>query len=1125
MPSMPNAGLQLVTSTRLEDLAACLVAIRDADPLPPLRCETVVVPSRGMASWLGVRLARAEGLLASTEFPFPLRWAGDLVGRLGIEGAPGPEEADPFGAEVLVWRIHALLAGLDAVGADDRVILQPLERYLDAEEREGRALELARRLSAVFVRYQVHRPFALRRWERGESFEEQAEHPHEAWQAWLWRRLRAEAPDRLPLSERLLAALEALDAGARDPGGDDRLVVFGLNALPPLLMHLIAAVSRQREVHVLALVPTQEYWVDLVDERRQLREQARAVRASAIDPAPLPEVEIAHPLLASMGRASREFQWLWTGNDVFVAAHRALEPSVPRVDDSLLHRLQSDLEAAVDPRVRAPSSFDRSDRSIRVHRCHGEMREMEVLRDEVLRALEDGAAHEPGDVLVLVPDLDRYAPVARAVLGRALPTRDGRRRLPVRIADRRAAERQPFARLLLRWLELVDGRRGVVELLDLLEIEPFARRYGLQLADLPLLRDRVRRAGIVWGSDPQQRARRFQLPPLDGGSWREGMRRLLLGIVTGPGADPIDGELPVADVTTSAATTVARFLEAMQDTLGLLDRLEDAAGLKECVQQLRAGLLAVTEPAGQNDWEQRAEVVAALERMETAAERFDLRAPVAPVVLATELAAQLDEASAGRGFVSGGVTVAELRPMRSLPYRVIAVAGLDADSFPRRDPPPGFDLVAARPRPGDRSLREDDRQLFLELLLSARERLILSFVAWTAHEGKPRARSVCLDELLDTLDRSAEFVDGDRRRPASEAVVVDHRLHPFDTAYGNPAVEELFTYDARFVEAAAAGREAGPGGEAVDRFVATAAVDEDPAPEESLESVEIGELERFWKDPCAWFCRERLGLRLFDEEVENEEETFALDRLQTWRLRQSLIDDALDVRTASVAAQALGLGSVPSVRQRVAMEVEAHSYWWQRMCAECEGIEAIELDLAFPELHLRVSGTIECARRPAAAGEAALPGVILRTASKEKPAVMAQLWLRHLLLSIHTPAARATLASARKIVPGPYYEPVDAARERLRPWLEGFLQGRRHPLPYYPRASHQWAKDVAEKREPDRHKLREAFFGNERDVGDLASEAVVLCTRGMDEDELFGQGFQSWAERLWVSALHARKAR
>lgn len=81
--------------------------------------------------------------------------------------------------------------------------------------------------------------------------------------------------------------------------------------------------------------------------------------------------------------------------------------------------------------------------------------------------------------------------------------------------------------------------------------------------------------------------------------------------------------------------------------------------------------------------------------------------------------------------------------MRSLPFKVICLLGLNDGDFPRNTKAAVFDLVAKHPAKGDRARRDDDRYLFLEALISAREILYLSYIGRDIRKDEELAPSSC----------------------------------------------------------------------------------------------------------------------------------------------------------------------------------------------------------------------------------------------------------------------------------------------------------------------------------------------------------------------------------------------
>lgn len=1133
---MSTRHLRLITSHRLEVLADALARRLAADPLGPLERETVVVPSRGMARWVNVHLARAHGVAASIDFPFPFTWARRVVEGLGLSPPEpsDPRESDPFGAAALQWRLHELLGQLHTVDAS-AADLAPLHAYLEQDPELRKRGQLATRLASVFAGYQLQRPLELQAWENGRWFGDQPEvGAGEPWQAALWRTLVERAPTA-PLAALLLEAIEGLRAGTLDasPLGA-RVEVFGVTTLPPVLLALLDVLAGALDVTLSFVSPTRGYWGDL---------RARPITRTPTGMQPLPldlddeEHEVrGHPLLASWGRLGRDFHRAVVSLDEHGALDE-VESGEPPVG-TLLGTLQRDVLDFVDPRERDEADrprFTAGDRSLRLHLCHSELREMEVLRDAILRAFEDLPDLLPSEVLVLVPDLERYAPFARAVLGRSLgadfdagaarSTRE--RRLPVRLADGRGLPSQAYGRLLLELMRLPDARLTATEVLELFEIDAFARRFGSSSDDLPALRELVREAGVRWGVDPYQRAAHLDLPVYEGASWQEGIDRLLLGFATGEGDTLIDGLLPVADATTGRVVLVARLAHAFEVLAHTLRALRAPRPLAEWSRDLRSAVLATSVAETEREAEERRALIGALESFEEHATRFGLHGNVGRRTVRDALRAILEDDAAGRGFVSGSVTVAELRPMRSLPYRVIAVAGL-GDDFPRRDPAPGFDLVAARPRAGDRTPRLDDRQLFLEILLSVRERLVLTAVGRSVRDNTELARSVCVDELLEVLDRTFAASGG---FTASRAVVVHHPLQPFDRGYADGSAAELFTYDRSVAAAARAAYEARA------RALANPAVDAPLFVDRACEApagggvfdVDLDDLARFYRDPSGWFVREVLRLRLRREEGELDTEEFSIAGLAAWRLREAELTRALRALPSEdprLVVQKLGLArgtfgealaGLHMSDVRAALEAaEVESAAWQ----------------AVDVLHVAPGFTLR-GRVPVHPEH----GHLVVTAGSLDPRLRAQSWVRHVALGCtHAPAAAwTTRLLALKDGSTETWNgvgPEEDAATVLAELVRGYRSAHEHPLAFYPATSAAWWNRWVEQSMPlDLEQVgvaeRVAIFLDEkvRGVWDEPSsfgptvesqrEAVRLCVRGRSVEEIADAGFAHWAKTVF----------
>ena len=925
--------LTLYTSNRLDVLVARLAQVMAESPLPPLEREIFVTQSQGMQRWLTLQLAARHGIAGGLTTPFPRPFCHWLARRvLDGEDLPATEaisehRAGLFDRETLTWRLFQKLShllGSESGGGTDLEASNAYLAYLQEDPDQRKRFQFSSRLAALFDDYQMFRPDMLGGWELETGpVLSNPESSSERWQSQLWRDLIGPmdgaqiSPTDAPLHRRLKQLIDVLAADEPPRGLPSRVSVVGISSLPPIFIDLLAALARHLPVAIYFVSPTYHYWGDL----RSDRETARLARRMKLRPDQLLEerhFEQGHALLAALGRQGRDFFNLLQQADETGGAWQEVEFEEPG-DDHALHLLQHDILHLID-RGSADSAdyprlpLDPADRSIEIHACHSPLREMEVLRDRLLDAVARDPDLRPGDILVQVPDIELYGPYIQAVFG---VDHDSTPRLPFSIADRRAGREQPPSEIFLDILDLVGSRLTVRQVFDLLDTPAIRRRFELAVDELPTLRRLVEDVRIRWAKDGRQKRAEFDLPEWDANTWRAGLDRLLMGYAVGSSSRLEEtlpaGIAPFAGDTAGVADAVGRFATYVERLFHVLRVLSRERSLDDWVD---VTLTAVDELfAAESEAEERGlqwirDEINKLAGLQT---NLDLQEPISPRVIRDHLASVLHASGFGSGFIDGRITFCALKPMRTIPFRVVCIAGLNDGAFPRQDVRRTFDLIAATPRAGDRSLRDDDRYLFLETLLAAQDRLILSFVGRSQKDSSQREPSVVLAELMDQIDRSFFPADGSDR-PARELLWVEHRLQPWSPAYfrthvepstHEPSTDEPSTQepspmhvddrlrsfsqeDARAAQALSTPRHDVP------RFTDGELPGLEDALLESHGPVElevrIDELRRFWRLPCRHFSQGSLGVRLPDEtEAEAESEPFLIDGLEAFEIRQWML--------------------------------------------------------------------------------------------------------------------------------------------------------------------------------------------------------------------------------------------
>ena len=801
---MKDPGLRIYTSNRLETLAEHLVDGLRADPLAPLRSEYIVVQSQGMWRWLTLHLADRLGIAASLKMPFPAsfcrRLAEDVLSGPHASGpqATGSRAADPvslardrssaFDTDNMAWRIFRSVSL--RLGDEE---FAPLRTYLAADPEGRKRYQLAVRVAALFDDYQTYRPEMLAAWEGGEAVADNAPLPqHAAWQSALWREIAVAADDRdeIHLAAAYRHLTERLAGDGRPEGLPARLSVFAVTSMAPVFLEILEGLSRFIPVSVYVVSPTWHFWGHIRSERDQawLRNRYEAGRR-LIDEENAHEDE-GNPLLAAFGRQGRELFNMLQHADDTGSAWQELEFERPD-DRTVLGSIQADVFELV---AGGPGTeIAEGDRSFEVHVCHSPMREMEVLRDQLLEAFDGDPTLRPHDVLVLVPDIARYGPYIRAVFG---VEHEGTPQIPISIADLSIGQERPLAGAVMAILSLVGARVTVPEVLDLLETRPLRRAFGIRGDEITHIREWMSETNTRWGMDAEHRQTMFGLPAgLEANTWRAGIDRLLMGYATGEVEGLAAGILPYASSAADAALigNLAHFTGRLFARLREMEQPRSFAAWGGLLEDLLKEFFDID--LREEDAEAQERALQAVRDEVSHLSRAGDEEAVSLAVVRAHLETCLSNDSFGRGFMSGAITFAALKPMRTIPRRIVCVAGLGGEEFPRRHTPLGFDLVAAAPRRGDRSLRDDDRYLFLETILAARERLLLSYVGRSIKDNSVIVPSVVLSELLEHIDRG--FRSPKEGEGAREALTVEHPLQPFspryyDGSHGNDG--RLFSY-------------------------------------------------------------------------------------------------------------------------------------------------------------------------------------------------------------------------------------------------------------------------------------------------------------------------------------------
>ncbi|MCY7293965.1 exodeoxyribonuclease V subunit gamma [Alteromonas sp. a30] len=763
-------------------------------PLP------ILVQSPGMAQWLKVKIAESLGIAANFSFPLPSSYIWDLY-RQHINDLP---QESAFTKENMQWKLMQILPqmlDLPEFSAIKAYLLAPSDsiRFPHAKQNntnseQRRLFQLAGKIADIYDQYLVYRPDWILAWEQNEAapFVNIEAHP---WQPVLWRALvtqtqkLAQSPwHRANLHEQLLAKLAAL------PDSDTPVFIFGISAIPKQQLEVFSVLAQTRDVFVFWANPCEHYWGDIVSEAvkekkqldlfEQAEQQQKDVSEDALNALTL--YETGNPLLASWGKLGREFQ------DMLLECENAVgmnsEDAFLRApNNTLLSHIQEDILQLCAPSPQADLVKNaHDDQSLYVVSCHSKLRELEVLHDHLLHRLQADRELSLGDIIVMMPNVAEYAPYIDAVFGGA----DKSRYLAYAISDRNVIEESPVVKAFMQILALHQSRFTFTQVLEIFAVPDVLTRFQVEESELPILHHWLREAGVRWGMSGEDK-QRWDLPSESQNTWLFGLRRLLSGYAMGNAginakaeASSIDETLlvtasdehisPYTELEGQQSDVLGKFIEFLLCLESILLQAQQQQSLSEKAALAENWLAALFEVSDEQAYYLQ-QILDALAKVSEHESQYG--EGVEQDVFVEAMQQQLGSKGVGQRFLAGKINFCTLMPMRSIPFRQVCILGMNDPGYPRVVAPVGFDLMADSPaRKGDRSRRWDDRYLFLEAILSAREQLYISYIGKDERDNADRTPSILLTELLHYCQRY---------HPNDKPLVnvIEQPLQPFHRAY------------------------------------------------------------------------------------------------------------------------------------------------------------------------------------------------------------------------------------------------------------------------------------------------------------------------------------------------------
>jgi exodeoxyribonuclease V gamma subunit len=1057
--------LSILSSNRVETLQKSLCH-RLAERLPtnPFAAEIIVVPTYAMARWLNLHIAQQRGIAANIEYPLPAGWVWQLAASI-LKNIP---DQDPLQSSQACWKLFNLLPQMLTKPA-----FAGLQRYLVDDDQAVKRWQLSNRIATVFDRYQLYRPGLIRDWSAGGG---------ESWQAELWRAMLIGLAEshRVVVIDQLIEQLHKGFIGSLLP---ERISLFAHSSLPPLLVDVIHALSAHTEITLYQHSPTDQYWADL-------RNRKSLSRMRLDNPQQAEYFETGNDLLASWGRQGQALQDLMLDNDQLPTIE--WESYQPPGNTGLLQSIQQSifdldsepLESTVDG-------------SLSIHVCHSPMRECQVLHDQLLSMIDRDPSLRAEDILVMIPEVSRYAPYIEAVFR----PDESRPTLPWNLSDISIADEHPLVTTFLKLLRLADSRFSYSEVIAFLDIDEVRHRYEINEQTLVDIYCILADSRVRWGIDAEHKTR-LGLPSTAENTWQQARQRIFAGYAFGR-AESWHGIAAIADVDAGRAQSMGKFWLLFERLQYWHKQLSSVATAEEWQARLNRMLGDFFRETSKQETR--------LQQIRDSIEELSFagNADIPPALLRHWMEQQLANQEVRGRLFSGGVTFCGMRPMRSLPFRVICLLGMNDGAFPRRENPLEFDAMAGDWRPGDPSKADEDRYLMLETLLCTRQSLYISYCGRSLKDNSDCQPSVLVRELLD-------FVDDHFSQPGqllSRSLTRQHPMQAFAASNYQSETRSYDTYWCRIANRLQKTRTPG----LVTRWSDTAVVSS--ADEEGI--IRLDELRSFLLDPVKYFFNKSLKLWLSSPANDEDEEPFSLDSLERWNIRQRITNNLL-------------------VGQQTSPELLKAEGWLPHGYAALASYEDINNDLAEFLMPLQDYRGLTVLSLPVdyqLNDFYQLNGVVNNYYSDKglmhlnhgnlKGKHLLALWIDHLAIcatGIDQDSDPSLLIARDQSINFPVLE-AEQAIAQLLDYIALYQKGKTYPLPVFPLASYAWAcKQEVEDKAKAAHNAWTGYsfwagYEYRHVPGDLDNDYVKLALRGNMPAPFNSAEFESCANLLYTLAL------
>lgn len=793
--------------------------------------HTFITQTNGINHYLKIRLAEKYGVISNFEFLTPNELIMDVAHKMGNLNSA------EFSTENIRWRLFQLLDS-----ADFKEKFPYIHDYYSSDELKR--IQLSTKLADLFDQYTVFRTDMMIEWQNTPLFDTDEVDSRETWQKWLWTSLKASIGesylDKAEYQREAIKRLQSKDSLDDVTRRFPSIHVFGLTVLTKFHLEILWNLSNAIKVDFYFLNPcVNDFWYDCLSQKDLVRKWSWNRFRNYIE-----EYSSGNELLTGWGKVSQELfaQLFNLDDDVFSVLNYIEADYQPQ---TLLEYVQRDIHENIRPgeEVNRFSKTLIEDKSIQIKSNYTEAREVEVFYDYLVDLIDNQYKGDlqPHDVIVMLPDVELYLPYIKAVFDHAP------KKIPYSIGDRPANREQSLLTVCLTILRFYTKEFTSESVVQLLDYEIIRDKYGIN--DLDFIRQITREANIRFGIKGDKSLETNFV------AWETGLKKMFFGVFSKSTPFSHDDDLFEPLATVEGINAIDQTLQFVL----FVRRLIFHANLSQKDRELTEWnkyFMSLVEMLSDEDLDEHHEEINQIKKRLDTLDAINEKLKGVNISFETYLyiiKSYHNNEKVSDGYFRGRVTFCQALPMRSIPFKVVAFLGLNTGDFPRSDAEYSFDIIKMgrsdtskepKHRLGDRSTKENDKYLFLEALLSAKDKLFLSYLGVSVKNNKAKNPSLLVDELLNYIQQYA-----DKELDVRKILLEQHPLNVSSKTYLD-AQSTLFTYlnDKQTV--------------AFEKNINSLQID-------TFESNEIdfSDVLKFYNDPIKYYYNKVLGIYYNEDEV------------------------------------------------------------------------------------------------------------------------------------------------------------------------------------------------------------------------------------------------------------------